>query len=112
MKHYVIDEKGRAVNVPHFPYLHTNEDGRGYELKLPASVCMRVRNADAEVVVGDTFIAYGGKYPEKYVVVSNFARPITWAMMERETRRLKRWGVPTIPRNTAWRYPLVQVAEA
>ena len=112
MKRYEIDENGRAVNVPHFLYLYTDEEGRGYELKLPASVCKRVRNVDTEVIVGDTYIAYGRKEPEKYVVMSNFAPPVTWAMMERKIRRLKRWGVPTMPRNTAWRYPLVPVAEA
>lgn len=107
MKRYVIDERGRAVNIPHFPYLYTDETGRGYELKLPRNLW---RKKESELIVGDTFIAYGGKYPDKYASMDIYGKPLTEAKRMREHRRLERWGVPVMPpRIPAWRYPLVLV---
>lgn len=112
MTDYIIDEHERAVNVPHYPHLYTDRKGSWYELRLPRNL---YGLSDGEIIIGDTFLAYGGKRPEKYVTVSNVP-PYhqTYAERIRKDRWLARIA-PSMPLGfyegyvPAWRYPLVPV---
>lgn len=106
---YVIDEKGRAINSLHYPYLYTDETGRnGYEFRLPQNLWRKMDCYEAELIIGDSFLAYGGRSPRKYVFVSNFTPPMTKAALLRKERFLARFGTPVMKsKNPTWRYPLV-----
>lgn len=103
MTDYIIDEYERAVNVLHYPHLYTDKHGSWYELRLPRNL---YGLSEAEIIIGDTFLAYGGKRPEKYYQ--------TYATFLRKDRWLARVA-PSMPRRfyagyiPAWRFPLVPV---
>ena len=114
MKRYIIDEAGRAVNIPHYPYLYTDETGRnGFEFRIPRHLWYKI--TEREIIIGDTFLAYGGKRPDRYAEVSNVPPyHVTHAQWLRKQRRLARIA-PSMPLGfyegyvPAWRYPLVPV---